>query len=93
MTEKRFKEIYPDIIRSNYCFTDNEEPIGDKEVCDLLNALHEENERLTDKLNNTALELVDCVISMGKAVEISEMNYQEFLEYRAEHNKPMELRE
>jgi SMC interacting uncharacterized protein involved in chromosome segregation len=41
MTEKRFKEIYPDIIRSNYCFTDNGEPIGDKEVVELLNEQHE----------------------------------------------------
>jgi hypothetical protein len=50
MTEKRFKEIYPDIIRSNYCFTDNGEPIGDKEVVDLLNELHEENKELQNTI-------------------------------------------
>ena len=62
-----------------------------KQLCDLLNALHEENQRLTDKLNNTALELVDAVISQGKAVEISEMSYHEFIKYRAKNGKPMEL--
>ena len=62
-----------------------------KALCKLLNELHEENQRLTDKLNQTALELVDEVISQGKAVEISEMSYSEFLDYRAENGKPMEL--
>ena len=50
-----------------------------------------ENERLTAKLNKTALELVDDVISQGKATEISEMSYREFLDYRAKNGKPMEL--
>ena len=58
MTEKRFKEIYPDIIRSNYCFTDNGEPIGDKEVCDLLNDLHEENQDLATKKEDAEYELL-----------------------------------
>lgn len=53
--------------------------------------LKDENQRLTNKLNNTALELVDNVVSMGKAVEISEMSYNDFLEYRARNNKPMGL--
>ena len=67
-------------------------------VMDRLNELNDENEqlknenqRLTNKLNNTALELVDEVISQGKAVEISEMSYNEFLDYRAKNGKPMEL--
>lgn len=46
MAEKRFKEVYPDIIRNSYCFTDNGKGISDKEVVDLLNALHEENKQL-----------------------------------------------
>lgn len=53
--------------------------------------LKEENERLRTKLNTTALELVSECISMGKAVEISEMSYREFLDYRAKNGKPMEL--
>ena len=53
--------------------------------------LEKENERLKEKLNVTALELVDEAISMGKAVEISEMNYHEFLEYRKKKGKAMEL--
>ena len=61
------------------------------ELLDLLNELYDENERLKNKLNVTALELVDEAISMGKAVEISEMNYHEFLEYRQNKGKPMEL--
>lgn len=67
-------------------------------VANWLNELAEENEqlksenkRLTDKLNKTALELVDVCISQGKATEISEMSYKEFLDYRAENGKPMEL--
>ena len=55
--------------------------------------LKSENKRLTDKLNKTALELVDGVISQGKATEISEMSYREFLDYRAKNGKPMELQE
>lgn len=53
--------------------------------------LRSENKRLTDKLNETALELVDGCISQGKATEISEMSYREFLDYRAKNGKPMEL--
>ena len=53
--------------------------------------LKSENKRLTDKLNKTALELVDGCISQGKATEISEMSYREFLDYRAKNGKPMEL--
>ena len=53
--------------------------------------LNDENKRLIDKLNKTALELVDECISQGKATEISEMSYREFLDYRAENGKPMEL--
>lgn len=55
--------------------------------------LKSENQRLIDKLNQTALELVDNCISQGKASEISEMSYSEFLDYRAKNGKPMELRE
>lgn len=68
------------------CFEDDSESLVSK-----LNELKEENERLKNKLNVTALELVDEAISMGKAVEISEMNYHEFLEYRQNKGKPMEL--
>lgn len=53
--------------------------------------IKKENERLKNKLNVTALELVDEAISMGKAVEISEMDYHEFLKYRQNKGKPMEL--
>lgn len=61
------------------------------DIADRLNELNDENKRLTDKLNQTALELVDGVISQGKAVEISEMSYNEFLDYRAKNGKSMEL--
>ena len=72
--------------------------LSPSEICERLNEqqatinkLKEENERLKEKLNVTALELVDEAISMGKAVEISEMNYHEFLEYRKKKGKAMEL--
>lgn len=77
---------------------ENDEELSTIDVVDLLNEqqatinqLKEENERLKEKLNVTALELVDEAISMGKAVEISEMNYHEFLEYRKKKGKAMEL--
>lgn len=100
MTEnKRFRSEYYSVGYYTE-IVDNEKELEDVpnpkknltigEVVDTLNELHEENQRLTDKLNRTALELVG-VISQGKAVEISEMSYVEFLDYRAENGKPMEL--
>jgi predicted HTH domain antitoxin len=62
-----------------------------QELTDENEQLKSENKRLTDKLNKIALELVGEVISQGKAVEISEMSYNEFLDYRAKNGKPMEL--
>ena len=64
---------------------------GIDKIINRLNELYDENQRLIGKLNQTALELVDEVISQGKAVEISEMSYNEFLDYRAKNGKPMEL--
>ena len=95
MTEKRFKADKYDfeIWDNDGCLLSFDQTV------DLLNQLNEENQqlksenkRLTDKLNKTALELVDGVISQGKATEISEMSYREFLEYRAKNGKPMELK-
>lgn len=93
MSEKRFK-----LDSELYEIYDYDKLMALKEVVELLNeqqatitALKKENERLKNKLNVTALELVDEAISMGKAVEISEMNYHEFLEYRQKKGKPMEL--
>ena len=92
MSEKQWKWVDKDTIQSpegewyTFLFDDQRE-----EFVDLLNELFDENERLKNKLNTTALELVSECISMGKAVEISEMSYREFLDYRAENGKPMEL--
>lgn len=56
--------------------------------------LKSENKRLTDKLNKTALEFLNYdMVTMGKATEISEMSYFEFLKYRKENGNPMELME
>ena len=96
MTKQRFTDDGIEEIE-NQSFTDNLTgktywiDNGLDEIVELLNELYEENKRLTDKLNQTALELVDVVISQGKAVEISEMSYREFLDYRAKNGKPMEL--
>ena len=97
MTEKRFymdksgdlydRENKTMMVDFGYSY----DGVGCKRIIDLLNELAEEYQRLTDKLNQTALELVDGVISQGKAVEISEMSYSEFLDYRAKNGKPMEL--
>ena len=97
MTEKRFyidnsgdlwDSQSKDLLMMDFGYC---EAIYVNAILDLLNELHKENQRLTEKLNQTALELVDEVISQGKAVEISEMNYSEFLDYRAKNGKPMEL--
>lgn len=56
--------------------------------------LKSENKRLTDKLNETALEFLNHdMVTMGKATEISEMCYYDFLKFRKEHGNPMELQE
>ena len=56
--------------------------------------LKSENKRLTDKLNETALEFLNHdMVTMGKATEISEMCYYDFLKYRKENGNPMELKE
>lgn len=102
MSEKRFKKM--DTIIDPFPILDTVEELGYNctdtldLLVDLLNeqestiqSLKEENERLKEKLNVTALELVDEAISMGKAVEISEMDYHEFLEYRQKKGKAMEL--
>ena len=62
------------------------------EIVDLLNEKDERIRELENKLNQTALEFLNHeIISMGKAVEISEMSYYDFIKYRAEHGNPMEL--
>ena len=99
MTEKRFVINPSAIVTDGFVIIDKEKkytfPVLDSTLnymfCKALNELHEENKRLTDKLNQTALELVGEVISQGKAVEISEMSYSDFLDYRAKNGKPMEL--
>lgn len=54
----------------------------------------DENRRLTDKLNNLALELYYAnMISIGKATEIVEMKYMEFVVETAKRGRPVELRE
>ena len=87
-------------FKDGYCIVTDKDDTAYSidELVELLNEfqkenkqLKSENKRLTDKLNKTALELVDGVISQGKATEISEMSYREFLDYRAKNGKPMEL--
>ena len=54
--------------------------------------LKQENQRMTDKLNQLALEFLNYdMVTMGKATEISEMCYYDFLKYRKENGNPMEL--
>lgn len=56
--------------------------------------LRSENKRLTNKLNETALEFLNHdMVTMGKATEISEMCYYDFLKFRKENGNPMELQE
>lgn len=75
---------YWDYVYENYIEADV--------VCDRLNEQEERIKELENKLNQTALEFLNhAIISMGKAVEISEMSYHDFIKYRAEHDNPMEL--
>lgn len=54
--------------------------------------LNKRIKELETKLNESAFELLNNeIISMGKAVEISEMSYHDFIVYRAEKGNPMEL--
>lgn len=58
------------------------------------NGVADENRRLTDKLNNLALEFYGAnIISIGKATEIAEMGYMEFVAETTKRGKPVELRE
>lgn len=102
MSEKRFsifdddevEDVWNELKGTIYCYDEEEAQRCENWLNNLHNQnqkLKEENERLKEKLNLTAFELVDEAISMGKAVEISEMNYHEFLEYRQKKGKPMEL--
>ena len=54
--------------------------------------LKKENQRMTHKLNELALEFLNYdMVTMGKATEISEMCYYDFLKYRKDNGNPMEL--
>lgn len=86
---KLFSEYKEDIELVSSLLNELADKVDERQAT--INKLKEENERLKNKLNVTALELVDEAISMGKAVEISEMDYHEFLEYRQNKGKPMEL--
>ena len=101
MTEKRFIPIFDGVDKRVVGAKDNGKIISFNDMFDLLNDLNYENEqlksenqRLTDKLNNTALEFLNHdMVSMGKATEISEMCYYDFLKFRKENGNPMELQE
>ena len=107
MTEKRFdlrlcnNGTY--YVYENGTLTDIDFDKFNKESADALidevNALYDENEqlkkenqRMTDKLNELALEFLNYdMVSMGKATEISEMCYYDFLKYRKKNGNPMDL--
>ena len=52
MTEKRFTEVFPNIIESSCSFKDNGVGITHKEVCSLLNKLNDENEQLKKEFHS-----------------------------------------
>ena len=62
---KRFKQVYPDIIESNYDFTDNGKGISHREVVDLLNSLSEK-QRITNMTNQA---LIKFIKSIGYSLE------------------------
>ncbi len=99
MTEKRFKLRLSKLGNGMITDTQKREDLYfDKEFLDAtlpktnewLNDLADKNEqlksenkRLTDKLNETALEFLNHdMVTMGKATEISEMCYYDFLKFR-----------
>ena len=106
MTGKRFVDYFDK--EHNYIIQDlvneDEYQVGfvncDEDVfLELINQLNDENkelkqenQRMTDKLNQLALEFLNYdMVTMGKATEISEMCYYDFLKYRKENGNPMEL--
>ena len=76
-------------------FTEDKHEGSIYNIYQVVRRLNEQDERileLENKLNQTALEFLNYeIITMGKAVEISEMSYHDFIKYRAEHDNPMEL--
>ena len=76
-------------------FTEDKHEGSIYNIYQVVRRLNEQDERileLENKLNQTALEFLNYeIITMGKAVEISEMTYHDFIKYRAEHGNPMEL--
>ena len=76
-------------------FTEDKHEGSIYNIYQVVRRLNEQDERileLENKLNQTALEFLNYeIITMGKAVEISEMSYHDFIKYRAEHGNPMEL--
>ena len=93
MTEK-FTNVSFDFDEECIILQENnsENYYDEKGLEDLLNEQEERIKELENKLNQTALEFLNhAIISMGKAVEISEMSYHDFIKYRAEQGNPMEL--
>jgi regulator of replication initiation timing len=105
MNEKRFTYDYDEYngnlfdnkYNTFYPIKDSGENI--RLLCKRLNSIIEENKqlksenkRMTDKLNHLALEFLEYdMVTMGKASEMSEMCYLDFLKYRKENGNPMEL--
>ena len=95
-TAHRQAEENEELRIKNNAYTQDIEVYKEENTCLKLenDQLESENERLTNKLNEIALDFVNhYLVSMGKAVEISEMSYSDFLKFRKERGKPMELQE
>ena len=72
--------------------TNNASFLSLDDVVTRLNEQDEELRKLKKKMNKQAFELYKYhVVSFGKAVELSTMNYHEFLKYADENGCPMEL--
>lgn len=100
MTEKRFQyNVNKNTIEENGEFVAYMNCVDGGRIAKKLNILQKENEqlkkenqRMTDKLNELALEFLNYdMVTMGKATEISEMCYYDFLKYRKDNGNPMEL--
>ena len=84
MTEKRFKiDLDEEAITDNgefclslYCFQDK----GEKDVCDLLNELAEENKELKAKVDDKEVAVeVECEKLMQRVFDLIDKNINEYI--------------
>ena len=97
MTEnKRYTWNSKEVVINDNLTGNKFEVVDITEIDVLLDLLNEQDQRiqeLANKMNYQAFELYKYgVVSIGKAVELSNMSYHDFIKYCADNGHPVELR-